>query len=708
MISRLLCVCLFGIFVSSTGETVASVVQVADAITSVSEDQGEGISTYKPDFFASYYPVTALDMVRQVPGFSIDNGDDVRGFGGAAGNVLIDGERPSTKSDSLDNILLRISAERVAYVELIRGSAPGIDMRGLSRVVNVTLKTDAQDVERNNWSFESTLSRDRVVINAELFHNLNIGGADVTVGLARQGGPFRSTGVEQRFAPIGTLVEHRDEASQFDFALWTPTFNLEKKFANGHILRLSAKAVDTRTKNDESSLVEAPTGAGLSFLRFDANQVIIHDESTEFGGDYSFALAKGLDVKLIGLRNDNTGKGRFTSTSQNVSGVFNASRVSTRDVTSETISRIVVDWVPGKKHSLQFAAEGALNDLDANLLLEADAGAGFEKIDIPISNTRVKERRAEVSTAWVYIPNKHWTLETGLKFETSRLSQSGDASRTRHFSFPKPSFTLSHNISEKNQLRFSAERTVAQLNFNDFVTSVNLIDDLTDVGNPELEPDRAWVLKGEWERRFAQKGSVTFSVRRDWITQVQGRVPFAGVFDAPGNLGGATRWFFEVDTRLPLDVLGLTNATLDANGFMRTSAVTDPVTGERRALGGETKNNFSFEFRQDLSTKKVAWGWAYNNGVKSRLFRLFEEQFNHTGGVPGGGPTTPRAFSAFIETTRIRGMTAIFDVRSVLNRPEERTRFLFAGPRSLGVIEAIEMQQRKSGLRYRLQLRGTF
>jgi len=39
-------------------------------------------------------PVSALDMVRNLPGFVLDDGvTAARGFGRAAGNVLIDGER---------------------------------------------------------------------------------------------------------------------------------------------------------------------------------------------------------------------------------------------------------------------------------------------------------------------------------------------------------------------------------------------------------------------------------------------------------------------------------------------------------------------------------------------------------------------------------------------------------------------------------------
>ena len=71
-------------------------------------DSGTGVISYPPSFFVQFRPANAQDMVNRLPGFTFNEGEDVRGFGGAAGNVLIDGERPSSKSVPLDQLLQRI------------------------------------------------------------------------------------------------------------------------------------------------------------------------------------------------------------------------------------------------------------------------------------------------------------------------------------------------------------------------------------------------------------------------------------------------------------------------------------------------------------------------------------------------------------------------------------------------------------------------
>ncbi|HLO19523.1 MAG TPA: TonB-dependent receptor plug domain-containing protein, partial [Sphingomicrobium sp.] len=89
--------------------------------TALARQAGTGTSAanrttvYEASFFAQYAPRTAYDIAQHVPGFQLDLGStqsvngsvDVRGFAGTAGNVVIDGSRPSTKSETLDTTLKR-------------------------------------------------------------------------------------------------------------------------------------------------------------------------------------------------------------------------------------------------------------------------------------------------------------------------------------------------------------------------------------------------------------------------------------------------------------------------------------------------------------------------------------------------------------------------------------------------------------------------
>uniref|UniRef100_UPI0037CB1714 Plug domain-containing protein n=1 Tax=Phenylobacterium sp. TaxID=1871053 RepID=UPI0037CB1714 len=127
-------------FGSSTWRAVLLVLGASVSLSTQAQAQIPGSSKVFPaEFFTAFNPVTVEDMVRRVPGFTLDNGDDRRGFSGAAGNVLINGERPSSKIP-LSEQLSRISARDVLRIDLYSGGLDGADLRGQTLLVDVRLR----------------------------------------------------------------------------------------------------------------------------------------------------------------------------------------------------------------------------------------------------------------------------------------------------------------------------------------------------------------------------------------------------------------------------------------------------------------------------------------------------------------------------------------------------------------------------------------
>ena len=146
---------------SASGEALAKA-HTADAPPpdpdSLSENDGLGATAaadaaigerqiYTPQDFVRYAPRTALDMLRNVPGFSIEGGggfgqgaEAQRGLGQASGNVLVNGERLTSKSTGVNDQLTRIGARDVIRIEIVDGST--LNIPGLSgRVANVVARS---------------------------------------------------------------------------------------------------------------------------------------------------------------------------------------------------------------------------------------------------------------------------------------------------------------------------------------------------------------------------------------------------------------------------------------------------------------------------------------------------------------------------------------------------------------------------------------
>jgi hypothetical protein len=113
----------------------------------------DGRRVYMPEDFQRYAPRTALDMLQQVPGFVIRLQAQERGLGQATGNVLINGQRMSGKSNEVTAELGRIPASNVVRIEIVDGvhagcfrpQRPGRQRHGQGRAHQWTLCLEAGD-----------------------------------------------------------------------------------------------------------------------------------------------------------------------------------------------------------------------------------------------------------------------------------------------------------------------------------------------------------------------------------------------------------------------------------------------------------------------------------------------------------------------------------------------------------------------------------
>src|SRR5690349_20081570 len=98
--------------------------------------------TYVPADFTQFAPANALDMLNRVPGFGIKEEDSDRGLGQATGNVVINGQRISGKSNDVVTELSRIPAANVERIEIVDGAT--LDIPGLSgQVANIVYQSSS-------------------------------------------------------------------------------------------------------------------------------------------------------------------------------------------------------------------------------------------------------------------------------------------------------------------------------------------------------------------------------------------------------------------------------------------------------------------------------------------------------------------------------------------------------------------------------------
>lgn len=694
------------LFKQTVSVGLAALLLSSTALAQTSTQDG-AVLVYEPAYFDAFNPITALDMVNQVPGFSIDNGQHVRGLADTFANVLVDGERQSTKSESIHDILGRIPIANIERIELVREAVAGVDMRGQTRVVNVVLREE-QSSRSTTASVGGIywVGSGRLTPTASVSTTWERGDTRITLagGLETNAAPLPRD--EWLFDAAGNLLESRDEQTSRDLVMPRLSGSVNTTFDNGSRLNVSLSANQHDSQSLDTSVVVDALGDDLRTEIFTSE---FEDTSWEGTLTYEHPFGENVSGQLVLLNQQSESSSADEFLRATASGNRNTTFFDNEVESGERAVRGTLTWEMNERHSFEFGAEGAFNYLENSLLISVAAGS-TQPTQLPVSNTRVEEERAELFASHVWRPVDNVTVESGFRLERSTISQSGDASRERSFDYPKPSITLTWNADEDTQWVFGLEREVGQLSFGAFASSINPTDDVILIGNPELEPEKTWRASAMWERRWNGEGFFRVSLTHEEVEDVRDAQPVTVVtdnsvnppltttFDAPGNIGDGRRTYLQAETAIPLDDYGMGDSRLNLALFLRDTEVTDPTTGESRRFQGNEDWRFSANFRQNLTEHNLSWGWSGMVLGDEDLYR-FDEIYLFS--------REPR-FDLWVETTAFFDATVRLSWQDLNAQVNERERRFYSDARDVGTLEAVEIREQDLGGFVVLTARKTF
>jgi outer membrane receptor protein involved in Fe transport len=582
-------------------------------VATAAPSQEQGVVSYPASFFATQNANNADDMLGRIPGFSLDTGASVRGFEGAAGNVLINGQRPATKTDSLDTILTRIPVSRVERIDIIRGGAPGIDMQGKTVIANVILK--AGGAPKALLAMSNYLVRDgRYFVNnfrAEASGAFGPRSWELAGRIGSSPDDAVSKGRSLQTFGDGSPAEQALLDSKGLDLNGAVTGAFETPLAGGRA-RINGRFYQEKFKEPETDTFIAPAPEVRSF------GFTQKTTDTEIGGRFSRPFGGSTDFELVALR---TTRHRDTDSSSDVQAVV--TDFFNRQISSERILRGVVKQRFGQRISAELGVENALNKLDSRTRF-TQAGAD---VPLPAANVQVEENRTEAFVKATWRPLDPLTLDAGLRYETSDISSTGDVRLAKSLQYPKPRIAVTWLVRPGSQLRLRFEREVSQLDFNDFVASSNLASGVgVTAGNPDLNPQQAWTSEATIEQLVWKGATVTVTGRHQQLSDVVDRGPvFAAdgtVFDTPTNIGSGTEDDIIVGYTLPTDRWGWKGGLFKGDYTRRWSAVTDPTTGQRRAISGQHPVDWDISFSQDIPQHQLYVGVDLYGGFRRDYYRF--------------------------------------------------------------------------------------
>jgi outer membrane receptor for ferrienterochelin and colicins len=652
-----------------------------------------GRQVYDAALFARFAPQTAGDMARQIPGFTFTQVSSDRGLGEASQNVLINQRRLSSKSNDALSALDRIPASSVIRLEIADGAT--LNVSGLSgQVLNVVTK---QDSFSGNFSWRPGWRAlgNHNFFSAEINVSGKLAGGDFTLALDNNGAERAgSDGFEYVRDTSGTLLFTRAVKRRFFFDGPRLQGSFAKNLSNGDVLNVNASVQHFRFRRKVDNLRFEPGASDID----ETDRGRENEWNYEGSADYEFALGSGR-LKLIGYhRFEHSAFKNLFQLDFDDGSIRSGSRFDRVVDEGETVGRAEYRWKAGVS-DWQISLEGALNYLDgtADLFL-TDASGEYQPASLPNATARVDEKRAQAFLTYGRPLADGLTLQASLGGEYSRLSQSGANGRTRSFIRPKGSVSVAWKVSPRFDMSTRVQRKVGQLNFGDFLASVDLTNDNSNAGNPDLVPPQSWLGELEFNRKLGSGGSLKLKFEAEKLSDIVDQVPISPTTEAPGNLDSASRYRGEIVATLlgePFDAPGV---KLDVRTFVQKTRVLDPLTLEHRRINNDRRWGIDVDLRHDIPGTDWAWG-AYLGRSDPGYFYRLDYRFRNW--------QTGPFLLAYVENKDVLGLKVRAQVNNLTNQV---TRFqdVFYAARRDGPIATTEDMVVRAKPEFRLQFSGTF
>jgi hypothetical protein len=655
----------------------------------------DGRQTYTPADFARFSPKTALDMLNQVPGFLIRSDDQGRGLGEASTNVLINGERVALKSESIEDRLQRISAEKVERIEIVDGATLGIP--GLSGQVANIVTSGGGLTGQFAWK---TRFRPEYVKPNWFGGNVSVSGAsdrlEYSLALSNNAGRGAAKGPSVITDGAGAVIEERQTHIRNIIEAPKIAGSLKWRGPGSSVLNLAASY---RWTIENSTDIEFNQRPGLP------DRVRLYDPTDrargyEISGDYEFALGPGR-LKLIGLERYNHDRYREDFVYYPADGSpANGSRYTNVSESGEHIARAEYSWkmLGG---DFQLATEAAFNRYNGEAhIYDLDAsGINFIEVPFPAGTGGVTEDRYETVLTHGRQLSNNLSLQIGVGGEYSKIAQTGSRGLVRSFRRPKGSLSLAWKPEPGLDLSLKLARKVGQLSFGDFLARADIYQGNDNAGNVELVPPQSWELDLEAKKDLGVWGSATLTVFGRKYDDYIDVIPLPGGGESRGNIDHARLYGVELVSTIKLDALGFRGAKIDSDLRWQSSNIIDPVLGTARAFSNDTNRHADATLRHDIPGSDWAWGVGFQYDHVLPYYRLYEVGRQYEG---------PTYTYAFIENKDVFGLTVRAQWFNVANGRRIIRRTVYDGPRDTAPVLFVEDTNQGVGDLFDITVSGKF
>lgn len=708
----------------------------------VYRDRAEEPSTlvYDLAYFEQFEPLTVGDMLKRVPSAAFlgdvleYDGVRLRGLDPGYTQILINGKRVPGAGLDRSFFVDRIPAELVERIEIVRSSSADRSGDAVAGSLNIVL--------RNGKALDGGYIRVGALQYADdqvepLFGAVWGGealGGQLMLGVNTQGRRNPKEKYSWRYsAPGGTLdnTERQTDVRSGDDYSFTADYNAQ--LGEGW-LNLNAFYVRTDRYQDENSL-EYRYGIEneANLMSVNDNDLDIRTDNFSFGAEYEWPMAGGDSRISLGVAGIDDEQYEFEDEYEYLRDAiaypeddrFTGDRTYT-DIRDRETSLELRHQRESGGVKWRFGVELTRKERDTEILYDRNRitipnapnprpviPGDFVFAPIAGGLNSMTETRVE---PFVRADGKAGAMEweAGLRYQRTgfdiddRTVDPAIGRRDESYGVFLPSLHLRWNLDNDQRITASVARTMRRASFNQLSPAL-LEAELGDndfLGNPALDPEKAWGLDLGWERRLGKRGVVGLNLfYRDVSDLIE--VVNTGVegSEGPGtyvlqavNAGDGQVWGAEFDLSTPLTAFGLEHTGVFLNYSWLDSEITDGF-GKRR-FNDQADSVLNVGFIQDLPSLAASFGVTYR------------KQGNAYGRIVGEEISTRYGadLEAFLEKRIGTDWTLRLTGSNLLNASKDETfdKFLTIADQIDRSYDEYELETEKGGRVYQLVARYSF
>lgn len=696
---------------------------------------------YDLEYFQRFEPLTVGDMLKRVPsvGFLSDvleyDGVRLRGLDPGYTQILINGERVPGAGFDRSFFVDRIPAELVERIEIVRSASADRSGDAIAGTLNIVL--------RDGYSLDGGYLRAGLLYFDNDGVSRGLGGAvwggaagpgQLLLGVNVQGRRNPKDKFSARFdEPFGTLIDIEDQTdvrNGVDTALnasWSLPTDTGSFAVNAFFVR-------TDRLEDEDS-IEYRSG-----VRDDANLLTLNDNNNDIvtdnwsiDGTWRTELAGGDTRFRVGYARFEDEQREFENDSEFLRDTlpfpeldrYTADRdvrdLADREFTADADHERALGDATKLKFGIQYTGKrrdtdfqtarsrvtipnaSALNPTLPTVFTFAPVSGAINRIEEDRTDPFVKLSGGADRFEW----------ETGVRWQRTKTTiddrtvPAAEARNERTTSVLLPSASLRFALSDADRLTASVARTMRRPGFDQISPALLLAEfgDNDFVGNPDLEPEKAWGFDLGYERRLGRQGIVGVNTFYRDISDLIELASLDVGSEGPGtfllsprNTGDGTVWGIEFDLSTPLDAFGLPDTGVFVNYSWLDSEVED-VFGDRR-FNDQARSIYNVGFIHDLVEFGGAFGASYR------------KQGEAFGRIVGAEVTTSYGadLEAFVEKRFGEQFTLRFTGSNLLNASKDETfeTFTTIADQRERSYDGFELESEQGGRVYYLIARYTF